>query len=52
MLVLQGTQGTDPTLEGLDLKADTSFGYGWKICARARCKPEVKSNAGANSTGC
>lgn len=46
-------RGTDATLEqlidlGNDLKADTSFGYGWKIFARARRKPEIKKGVNLN----
>jgi predicted acylesterase/phospholipase RssA len=46
-------QGADTTLAELiklgdDLKKDTSFGYGWKIFARARRKPEVKKDAKLN----
>jgi predicted acylesterase/phospholipase RssA len=46
-------RGKDATLEeliklGKDLKDDTSFGYGWKIFARARQKPEVERNSKLN----
>src|SRR5688572_29471084 len=43
-------KGADAPLErlielGKDLQADTSFGYAWKIFARARQKPEVQIDA-------
>jgi predicted acylesterase/phospholipase RssA len=46
-------QGADTALEqlrklGNDLKADTSFGYGWKIFSRARRKDEVKKDPKLN----
>jgi predicted acylesterase/phospholipase RssA len=46
-------KGSDLPLErlitlGKDLQADTSFGYGWKIFARARQKPEVQVDAKRN----
>ena len=46
-------QGADPPLEeliqlGNDLQADTSFGYAWKMFARARRKPEVAKDAKLN----
>ena len=49
-LILQGADATLTELVDLGnaLKADTSFGYGWKIFARARRKPEVKKDAKLN----
>ncbi len=49
-LILQGADATLAELIKLgdDLKADTSFGYGWKIFARARRKPEVQKSAELN----
>jgi predicted acylesterase/phospholipase RssA len=49
-LILQGADATLAELMklGNDLKSDTSFGYGWKIFARARRKPEVEKDAELN----
>lgn len=49
-LILQGTDATLAELMtlGNDLQADTSFGYGWKIFALARRKPEVEKDAQLN----
>ena len=49
-LILQGADATLPELMklGIDLQADTSFAYGWKVFTRARRKPEVEKDAALN----
>jgi predicted acylesterase/phospholipase RssA len=49
-LILQGSDASLQELTQLanDLKADTSFGYGWKIFSRARRTDEVKKDAKLN----